>query len=74
MDECSYEKLLQLVDRKLGPTAQLRVYQHLHSCDICRDTMGDIVRDRRDLARLPPAKEERGIPTENPKGAVETRV
>jgi len=50
MDDCSFEKLVQLLDRKLSLSAQLRVFSHLDGCEICRDTMYHIARDRDEAA------------------------
>lgn len=52
MEDCSFEKLMLLLDKKLSLNAQLRVFQHLEGCDICRDTLYHISRDRDEEAGL----------------------
>jgi hypothetical protein len=50
MDDCSFEKLVQLLERRLSLNAQLKVFSHLDGCEICRDTMYHIARDRDEAA------------------------
>lgn len=52
MDRCSFDKLLQLLDRRLTTNEQLSVFDHLEKCDICRDTVYHIVRDRDEELRI----------------------
>ena len=52
MDDCSFEKLLQLLNKSLGVSAQLRLYDHLDRCDICRDTLYHIARDRDEVVHV----------------------
>ena len=46
MDTCSFQKLVQLLDKELGLDEKLEVLTHLESCSICRDTVYQISRDR----------------------------
>ena len=48
MSACSFQKLVQLLDKKLGLDEKLEVLDHLHSCQICRDAVYQISRDRDD--------------------------
>jgi hypothetical protein len=46
MRACSFDRLAQLVNMKLDLDEQLVVYYHLERCDICRDAVYEISRDR----------------------------
>jgi len=46
MSVCSFSRLLQLVDKQLDLDGQLEVYGHLERCDICRDAVYQLLRDR----------------------------
>ena len=46
MSSCSFEKLLQLLDKQLDLDARLDVYDHLDNCENCRDAVYHILRDR----------------------------
>jgi len=46
MDTCSFHKLVQLLDKRLGLDEKLEVLTHLESCTICRDSVYQIARDR----------------------------
>ena len=46
MKTCSFQKLVQLLDKQLGLDEKLEVLTHLESCSICRDTVYQISRDR----------------------------
>jgi hypothetical protein len=48
MSACSFQKLVQLLDKKLGLDEKLEVLDHLNSCQICRDAVYQISRDRDD--------------------------
>ncbi len=48
MSACSFEKLIQLLDKKLGLDEKLEVLEHLNTCKICRDAVYQISRDRDD--------------------------
>ncbi len=52
MDVCSFENLVHLLDGKLSPSVRLRVLGHLDRCEICRDTMYHIARDREESASV----------------------
>jgi hypothetical protein len=43
---CSFNRLLQLLDRLLEVDEQLEAYDHLDQCEICRDTIYQLSRDR----------------------------
>lgn len=46
MSTCNFEKLVRLLDKKLGLDEKLEILNHLSSCSICRDTIYLISRDR----------------------------
>jgi len=46
MKTCSFQKLVQLLDKQLGLDEKLEVLTHLENCSICRDTVYQISRDR----------------------------
>ncbi len=46
MNACSFEKLVQMLDKKLDLDEQLEVFGHLRTCEICRDAVYQISRDR----------------------------
>ena len=48
MNACSFQKLVQLLDKQLELDEKLEVLEHLHSCRICRDAVYQISRDRDD--------------------------
>jgi len=48
MSACSFQKLVQLLDKRLDLDEKLEVLDHLHSCTICRDAVYQISRDRDD--------------------------
>ena len=48
MSACSFQKLVQLLDKKLDLDEKLEVLEHLNSCPICRDAVYQISRDRDD--------------------------
>lgn len=48
MSACSFQKLVQLLDKKLGLDEKLEVLEHVNSCQICRDAVYQISRDRDD--------------------------
>jgi len=43
---CSFSRLFQLLDKLLGVDEQLEIYDHLDQCEICRDTIYQLSRDR----------------------------
>ena len=47
MSACSFDRLLQLVNKQLDLDGQLEVYAHLDRCEICRDTVCQLSRERR---------------------------
>jgi hypothetical protein len=46
MATCSFGLLVALLDKRLGLDDQLDTFDHLDSCDICRDAVYQIARDR----------------------------
>ena len=46
MNTCSFQKLVQLLDKQLKLDEKLEVLEHLESCHICRDTVYQLSRDR----------------------------
>jgi hypothetical protein len=52
MEECSFDKLVQLLGKKLSLGARLKVFDHLDKCEICRDTVYHIARDRDEAAGI----------------------
>jgi len=46
MSTCSFQKLVQLLDKQLNLDEKLEVLTHLESCTICRDTVYQLARDR----------------------------
>ena len=52
MKACSFEQLLLFLNSQLDLDNQLEVYNHLDRCEICRDAVYQLSRDR-DGALLP---------------------
>ncbi len=46
MSACSFNLLLQFTDKHLDLDGRLDVYDHLDRCDICRDAVYQLSRDR----------------------------
>ncbi len=72
MNDCSFERLLRLVEKRLGTEAQLKLFDHLDRCEICRESVYHIVRDRDEaLQVLLPLDPARGIliPTSEMRGS-----
>jgi anti-sigma factor RsiW len=46
MRSCSFEKLVQLLDKKLNLDTKLELFDHLDRCDNCREAVYQISRDR----------------------------
>jgi hypothetical protein len=46
MTGCSFQKLVQLLDKQLDLDEKLEVLNHVESCGICRDAIYQISRDR----------------------------
>ncbi len=55
MEQCDFEKLMQLAKEQLGLDEKLAVLNHLDECEICRDAFYQIAleRDARYLIRRP---------------------
>jgi len=45
MSACSFDRLLQFVNKQLDLDEQLEVQNHLDRCDICRDAVRQLSRD-----------------------------
>lgn len=60
MRPCDFEKLVQFLDKQLDIDEQLEVLDHLDHCEICRDAVFHISRDRdADLFVYRPYKPEK---------------
>ena len=46
MTPCSFERLIQYLDKKLNLDQQLEVLEHLDFCETCREAIYQIARDR----------------------------
>ena len=46
MSACSFERLLQFVNKQLNLDGQMEAYDHLDRCDICRDAVYQLSRER----------------------------
>jgi predicted anti-sigma-YlaC factor YlaD len=46
MSACSFNRLLQFVNKQLDLDGQLEIYDHLDRCNICRDAVYQLSRDR----------------------------
>lgn len=52
MSACSFDRLLLFVNKRLDPDGQLAVHDHLDRCEICRDAVYQLSRDRASVSRL----------------------
>jgi anti-sigma factor RsiW len=60
MSACNFEKLVAFLDKQLDLDEKLEILEHLDHCDICRDAVFHISRDRdRDLFIYRPYKPEK---------------
>jgi hypothetical protein len=46
MNACSFEQLLQLLNKQLDLDKQLEVYDHLGQCGVCHDAVYQLSRDQ----------------------------
>lgn len=46
MKTCNFENLVLFLDKKLNVDQKLDVFEHLDHCDICRDAVFHLSRDR----------------------------
>jgi len=46
MSLCNLNRLLRLLNKQLDLDGQLEVYDHLDRCDLCRDAIGRMSRER----------------------------
>jgi hypothetical protein len=46
MTACSFDKLLQLLDKKLDLDSKLELFAHLDKCETCRDAIYELSRNR----------------------------
>ena len=62
MKTCNFEKLVLFLDKQLDVDEKLAVLDHLDHCDICRDAIFHISRDRdADLFIFRPLKSEKTL-------------
>jgi hypothetical protein len=62
MSVCSFEKLVEYLDKKLDVDQKLDVLLHLDQCDACREAIYLLSRDRDEaLFRYCPIREERYV-------------
>ncbi len=60
MKPCDFEKLVQFLDKQLDVDGRLEILDHLDHCEICRDAVYHISRDRdSDLFIYRPYKPEK---------------
>jgi hypothetical protein len=60
MKKCDFEKLVLFLDKQLDLDQKLDILEHLDQCDICRDAIFHISRDRdADLFYYRPYKPEK---------------
>jgi hypothetical protein len=60
MNECSFDRLLALLDRQLNPVRARTVFAHLDRCAICRQAIRQIERDRRQASSTRRSHQARG--------------
>ena len=48
MSACNFNQLLRFANKQLDVDGQLEIYGHLDRCDICRDAIYQLSRDRDD--------------------------
>jgi len=48
MSTCSFNRLLRFVNKQLDEDGDIEVHGHLTRCDICRDTVRQLLRDGRE--------------------------
>jgi hypothetical protein len=54
---CNFDKLVQLLDKRLNLDGKREVLDHLDRCDYCREAVYQIARDRdRDFFIYPPIR------------------
>jgi predicted anti-sigma-YlaC factor YlaD len=46
MTPCSFDRLIQYLDKQLNLDQQLEVLEHLDFCETCREAIYQIARDR----------------------------
>ncbi|MBP1594901.1 MAG: hypothetical protein H6Q05_278 [Acidobacteria bacterium] len=62
MQTCNFEKLVMFLDKQLDLDGKLDVLDHLDQCEICRDAIYHISRDRdADLFVYRPCKTEKVV-------------
>jgi hypothetical protein len=44
--KCNFEKLIWYLERRMGTDGELEVLEHLEKCEICFDTICELVRER----------------------------
>ena len=43
---CDFEKLIEYLERRMGTDGELEVLEHLEKCEVCFDTICELVRER----------------------------
>ena len=43
---CDFEKLIEYLERRMGTDGELEVMEHLEKCEVCFDTICELVRER----------------------------
>ena len=66
MRACSFDRLLQFVNKQLDLDGQLEVYDHLDRCDICRDAVCQLARDRDEASFVCRAHRGKPFVVQNP--------
>ncbi len=46
MSQCDFERLVRYLDKKLDIDQQLELFDHLDRCDVCREAIYLLSRDR----------------------------
>jgi hypothetical protein len=70
MSKCSFDRLIQFANKKLDLDGQLEVFDHLDQCDICRDAIYQLSRDRDEAFFIHRANRMKPSVLDQPMGAV----
>ncbi len=63
MKPCNFDKLVQYLDNRLNLEKKLELLEHIDECEMCRDAIYHISRDRdADLFIYRPYKVEKVLP------------
>lgn len=44
--KCNFERLIEYLERRLNTDSELEILQHLERCEVCFDTICELVRER----------------------------